>query len=475
MLGIELRRNDVMSLSRQIYQAIRHQITEGRMVPDEALPSTRELAVQLAVSRNTVCEAYDMLLAEAYIVSSQGARTRVAQGIHLEKKTSVNETGLYQQKTETPFISDFRTGLPDLSRFPIQQWLKIMHKAAEAFGPQQLGYTGPEGLPALREEIARWLFRSRGILVNPQDVFITAGATHALHLLSEQLYKDPFEILVEDPCHTGMLRVMKSRGYKVIPLPVDEHGVITERLVNAGSKIIYVTPSHQFPLGGILPANRRAALIRYAEENQAFIIEDDYDSEFRYTGPTVAPLYTMDPDRVIYVGTFSKILFPALRIGYVILPRSLQERWRYLRIHTDVQNPLFEQAALADFMKSRRFDRHVLKMQKLYGHRRKVLLQALKLESEAMKLPPPHFSGDAAGLHLAACFPGLCFNSHFAKLCRERGLNIHTVDYHSIEKGVHQDKLLLGYGHLNPEEICTGVKMLCECILEIQKSSVSKH
>jgi GntR family transcriptional regulator/MocR family aminotransferase len=168
----------------------------------------------------------------------------------------------------------------------------------------------------------------------------------------------------------------------------------------------------------------------------------------------------MDPGRVIYTGTFSKILFPALRTGYIIMPRELQDRWRYMRIHSDVQNPLFEQAALAEFMRSRQFDRHIGKMRKLYGQRRKILLEAMKEEFGIM----PECWGDAAGLHLAVTFPGACFNRRFEGHCRLNGLIVQTVDRHCIIKGTHTDKLILGYGHLEPTNILSGVRLLRTCI-----------
>jgi GntR family transcriptional regulator / MocR family aminotransferase len=463
MWGIELQHNSEITLSRQIYSTFRSRIMDGRVKSGEALPSTRELAAQLAVSRNTVCEAYDMLLAEAFIESRQGSPTRVAQGVQLDivRRSEIldKKSGAAASENDRPACgikADFRTGLPDLHKFPMHQWLQLMHKASEQLSPEQWGYTGPEGLLSLRAEIAAWLFRSRGMDINPEEVFITAGATHALHLLSELLFTDSGEIIVEDPCHTGMLRALKNRGFKVIPVPVDEHGLRTGFLESLHSKAVYVTPSHQFPLGGILTAGRRTELIHYAEEHKAYIIEDDYDSEFRYVGTPVAPLHSMDPDRVIYVGTFSKIIFPSLRIGYVILPRELQSRWRYLRIHTDVQNPPFEQATLAEFMHSRRFDRHIQQMRRLYGHRRQALLQALDKEFGRMH----RIWGDAAGLHLAVEFIGCDFNKSFLQKCKENGIYLQTIETHCIHKGRHTDKLLLGYGHLDPEDIQADVLLL---------------
>ena len=463
MWGIELERNSTVSLSRQIYQELRNQIIKGRMKPDEALPSTRALASQLAVSRNTICEAYDMLLAEAFVVSRQGSPTRVAQGVQLDHKNPLKRSAIQGEKPKYCCKVSFRTGQPDVHSFPVHQWLQLMHKASEALQPEHWGYTDPEGFPSLREELASWLLRSRGMVVNPQDVFITAGATHALHILAELLYEDSGEILVEDPCHTGMLRTLKNRGFTVVSIPVDEHGMKTEYLRGNKTKAVYVTPSHQFPLGGILPASRRTSLIQYATEKEAYIIEDDYDSEFRYCGPPIAPLYTMDPGRVIYVGTFSKILFPALRIGYVVVPHELQIRWRYLRMHTDVQNPPFEQATLAEFLRSRRLDRHVQQMRKLYGHRRNILMNALEEKFGKEQL----CWGDAAGLHLAVEFSGACFDNHFLQRCKETGIYLSTVDYHSIQKGRHLDKLLLGYGHLKDDDILAGISLLHQCIVNV--------
>jgi len=238
---------------------------------------------------------------------------------------------------------------------------------------------------------------------------------------------------------------------------VDEQGLQTEYLTSEGTAcIVYVTPSHQFPLGGILPASRRASLIRFARENEVYIVEDDYDSEFRYCGEPIMPLHSMDPQRVIYVGTFSKALFPALRIGYVILPRQLQKRWRDLRTYADVQNPPFEQAALADLLRTRKFDRYIQKMRKIYGERRRVLLESLNQTFGSGWCA----YGDAAGLHLTVKFPGMRFDDAFRKNCLESGISITPVEHHCIQKERHLNKLLIGYGHLEPEEIRNSIRLL---------------
>ncbi|VBB06937.1 transcription regulator hth gntr [Lucifera butyrica] len=456
MWGIELQRKTGVTLSRQIYQILRDQMTEGRLQPDEVLPSTREMAQQLSVSRNTVYEAYEMLSAEGYIISRPGSQTRVAKGLCLGKPASVTGESDKPVQPAQNYLADFQTGRPDLRQFPMHLWLQLMHKAAEALPVNQWSYTGPAGLPVLREEIAAWLFRSRGLAIQPQDIFITAGATQALNLVADLLYSKSREIIVEDPCHSGMLHVLQSKGFGIRPVPVDNQGIQTGFLEGKGVCAIYVTPSHQFPLGGILPAGRRADLIRFAREYGLYLIEDDYDSEFRYNGSPVAPLRSMDAQRVIYIGTFSKILFPALRIGYVILPHHLHSRWRHLRTYTDVQNPPFEQAALAEFLLTRKLDRHVQKMRRLYGNRRQRLLQEL----ERTFGNTWRVWGDASGLHLALEFPGRRFDREFALYCEKSGIRLTPGDFHSLRKGFHLDKLLLGYGHLDEEEISRGILLL---------------
>lgn len=461
MLGIQLDRNTDISLARQIYQFLRDHMINGQLQSGEIMPSTRELARQLAVSRNTVCEAYEMLAAEGFICSQQGAPSRVADGLLLgAERAGQNIEKKPAQQSEV--VADFRTGRPDLRCFPRQTWLQLLHRNAETLPLGQWNYSGPEGWPRLREEIALWLFRSRGMTVNADDVFITSGATQALHLLSQLFLKNNREIIVEDPCHTGMLRVIQETNARIIPVPVDEQGLQTQLLKDNYECTVYVTPSHQFPLGGILSASRRAELIRFARRNEGYIIEDDYDSEFRYEGAPVAPLHTLDPQRVIYVGTFSKILFPALRIGYVVLPVALQSRWCYLRTHSDVQNPPFDQAALAEYLHSRRLDRFVRQMRKLYGQRRKFVLDALAEVLGDEWVP----WGDAAGLHLAIQFPGKVFTRDFANKARTKGLLITPAGNHCITQSTHADKLLIGYGHLEESEIHKGILLMRDVIVD---------
>lgn len=460
MWAIELTRHSEISLARQIYQILRGNMLEGELQAGEVLPSSRELAKQLAVSRNTVYEAYEMLSAEGYIVTRPGAPTRVADGLLLKTAVPKTKKSLKPLRTIKRYSADFRTGQPDLLKFPMHLWLELLYKASNVLSADEWGYNGPDGLISLREEIAAWLYRIKGLSVEPGDIFITAGATQALNIVADLLRNQGEEIIVEDPCHQGMLQVLAANEFKVIPIPVDRYGLKTSLLEKNSAAAVYVTPSHQFPLGGILPAERRAELIRFARKNNLYVIEDDYDSEFRYTGPPVAPLLSLDADRVIYVGTFSKILFPALRIGYVVLPRQLHKRWRYVRTHLDVQNSPFEQAALGEFLRSRKLDRHVQQMRRLYGKRRQHLLE----EMSNIFYDNWNVWGDAAGLHVALSFPGCSFDQSFMAKCKKAGVRVTPADNHSIHKGKHLDKLLLGYGHLECAEISKGLKLLAKLL-----------
>ncbi len=467
MQTIRLYRNSKLPMKRQIYQSIREQILDGSMSAGEPLPSTREMAEQLRVSRNTISEAYDMLITEGYVLSRQGAPTRVAAGLCIRRLPQPDKVPAVKQHPQIKV--DFHTGRPDLDSFPHYLWRQLMSRAAEELPKELLGYTGPKGLLALRTEIADWLTRSKGLSVDVDDIFITTGATQAINLLVGLLELSGKQVILEDPCNKGLMKTFLTAGCHLLPISVDRQGLQTELLQGVKAQAVYITPSHQFPLGGILPAVRRAELIRYAREQEVYLLEDDYDSEFRYTGEPVSPLYAMDPQQVVYIGTFSKVLFPAIRIGYVLLPKKLQSRWMELRTHMDVQNPPFEQAALAEFLKTRKFDHHIRRMRKLYGGRRAVLLEALtEVFGDTWSV-----WGDSAGLHLAVEFEGQRFDSGFLQRCNEAGLKVASVEQHCIRKGLHQNKLLLGYGHLEPSRIKEGIQLLSNLIHEDGKNSTS--
>lgn len=457
MRMLEISRTSGEPIKLQIYRQLKTQMISGELREGEEIPSTRQLASALCVSRSTVVEAFDMLLSEGFLMSRQGAATVVAAGLVIQLAPNVRN----REPVPKQYIlrADFQTGRPDLNQFPRGIWRKLLYQAAGEVTPAQYGYTGPQGYLPLREEISAWLSRSRGFIVDAKDVFITAGATQALRILTDLLCQKGGSILIEDPCHMGLYKTLQTCGCDVIPVPVDEHGLQTANLPDdPKARAVYVTPSHQFPLGGILPAARRAALIRYAQARGLYVIEDDYDSEFRYSGAPIAPLCALGTQQVVYVGTFSKTMFPALRIGFAVLPKALQQGWREIRTHLDVQNPLFEQAALTEFLKTRKFDRHVRIMKNRYAKRRQALLDALG----GLFGNKCFVCGDAAGLHASVRFFGRIFDEAFRLRCAEAGVHVVSLEQHSIVKGSHRNELVLGYGHLEPEEIRNAVLLLAE-------------
>jgi GntR family transcriptional regulator/MocR family aminotransferase len=463
MWNIILKREKEISLSRQLFYSIKKLILEGKITAGEALPSSRGLAKNLSVSRSTVCEAYDMLITEGFVVSRQGAPTKVKEGLYLEK---YHTKAVTYETSQPSFSTDFKTGQPDVSCFPRYLWNQLLYKSCEKLQDKDLGYFTTAGYEPLREEISQWLFRTRGILAKSQDIFITTGTTQALNLFVQMLSKEGLPFAVEDPCHLGIIEILKNRKIPFLGIPVDENGIRTEQLENRDFSTVYVTPSHQFPLGGILPAERRAELIRLARKQNFYIIEDDYDSEFRYGGAPITPLYSMDCESVLYAGTFSKTMYPALRVGFVVLPPPLHAQWLHLRKYFDVQNPIIEQAALAEFLSQRKLDKYVQKICQLYGEKRQLLLKSILqcFGKEVCLL------GDTSGLHLVLQIPGVCFNEGFIAKSQAFGIRVYPIEHYCIRKGNHSDKLMLGYGHLHVDEIHQSVLRLYDFIM---KNSIS--
>ncbi|MEW6541371.1 MAG: PLP-dependent aminotransferase family protein [Bacillota bacterium] len=485
MLGITVTRGDPTPLFRQVYIRLRDLILEGRITAGERLPSTRELATVLGVSRNVVLEAYGLLTAEGYLEGRQGSGTRVAAGASLGrlggKPPAPSRTPAWRPAhmpagipsgilaghppgnppppaADAPKdLIDFRSGIPAVDVFPLKKWGRLVHEVCLDAPGSLLMYDRPEGRPELRRALAGYLFRARGLMCNPNRLLITTGATQGLALVAKLLYLPDAAAVVEDPVNIGMQRIFAGAGYRFIPVPVDAHGLDTALLpADASPRFVYVTPSHQFPLGGILPVQRRIELIAYARDKDCFIVEDDYDSEFRHEGPPLSTLHSLDPERVIYAGSFSKVLAPALRLGYVILPPELMVRCRELKRYADIHTPSLDQLALARLIDDGRLERHINRMKRVYAARRRATKEAL-----GRHFPGAHtVSGDSTGLHLVVEFPGVDFTEELLARLEQEGVRVYPVERHALEKGRHRHKVILGYGHLEPERIAAGVQRL---------------
>lgn len=425
------------------------------------------------VARNTVLEAYEQLFAEGYLHARHGSGTTVAQGIsplrreaEPEKKSALCVQGRPCGHVEGGV--DFRSGIPALEAFPQKEWGRCYHRACESLPASALRYCGPGGVWELREAIAAYLFRMRGIRVPPRRVMVTSGATQGLSLVSRLLYRKDATVLVEDPMHMGLVEVVARAGYAVQGIRADEHGMETSVLQTFGREemshisFIYVTPSHQYPLGGILPIQRRQALIRFAQENACLIVEDDYDSEFRYEGAPVSSLHELAPETVVYLGSFSKILAPALRLGFAIVPDSMVEAWNSEKMYTDVHTDALSQYALAGFINTGGLERHIWKMKKLYKRKRKHVLQCLEESFGARST----VRGQAAGLHLVAGFSGVAFSKELMAVLHARGVKAVPVERYSLcgdERHAHE--IILGYSHLTEEEITKGIGILRDTLV----------
>lgn len=473
-MWLTLDKDGQQPMGRQLYKRIRQMILQGTLAPAARLPSSRALAHELGLARNTVLEAYDQLLAEGYLEARQGSGTRVACGIAaVQELPEQHPAQLPMAPTVHPAqsaaIIHFRSGIPALDAFPRREWAKTYQHVCEIVPEEALRYCAPAGVLALRQALCGYLQRTRGISCSPERIMITTGATQGLQLVARLLRAQGNTALVEDPVHTGLREVVIRSGYALESIRADQHGMDTTLLPapdaarRAGVAFVYTTPSHQYPLGGILPIARRQQLVRFAREAGCNIIEDDYDSEFRHEGAPVSSLYELAPETVIYLGSCSKILAPALRLGFAILPARLLAAWHTEKLYTDVHTDALSQYALAAFIESGALEKHTWKMKKLYRRKRAFLVQALTRSfGNAFTV-----QGHAAGLHMVAGFPGVHFTPQLVDNLRAQGVEVAPVEAHSLRAdGRHAHEIILGYAHLSESAMERGVQILHRVLAE---------
>lgn len=461
-MWITIDPNNGLSLTRQLYLQLKERILNGSLIPGEKLPSTRSLACELSISRNTVMEAYDQLIAEGYLEGHHGSGTVVSTQIPKQFKITKHTSSNSSSKDNREYVVDFRSGVPDLEHFPRKEWAKLYHDLCYQLPASSYRYNSPAGVYELRKAISLYLYRTRGIDCSPEQIMIVSGSTQGLSLTAKLLYQKNREVIVEDPIHTGLMRVITSLGYHITGVPVDNQGMQTDLLTPSDQiAFIYTTPSHQYPMGGILPLQRRIALIDYATDHNCYIIEDDYDSEFRFEGQPINSLYELKPDRVIYIGSFSKILAPAIRLGFLLLPQELINEFKTLKQYSDVHTEAISQYVLAGYMESGGLERHIWKMKKLYHKKREHLLLELKEHFDEKY----DITGQAAGLHMVVQFQHVTFTEELLERIQAARIKIYPVAEYSINhKSEHQNEIIMGYAHLTFDEITKGVRMLKEVI-----------
>ncbi len=486
-----LRLDGEGALHQQTYRALRDAILAGRLRAGERLASSRDLASELGVSRNTVLQAYDRLVAEGYATARPASGTYVADTLPAQRAARAREarTGAAARDGATPRLSaygrrlasevppnratwslpreslpyDFRYGEPAYADLPLETWARLLGRRARRLSVKRLAYQPPGGAEELRTALAGCLSRARGVACTPEQVLIVHGSQQAIDLTTRLLVDPGDTVVLEDPHYTGFSFCLAALGARIEHVPVDENGLVVERLdAIREARLACVTPSHQFPAGGVLSLPRRLALLEWARSRDALLFEDDYDGEFRFAGHPLECLQALDRDgRVLYSGTASKVLFPALRIGWLVVPVPLVDVLRSALAIGDTGTATLEQLAFADLINEGHLERHVRRMRTRHGARRAALLHAVESElgDRAEVL------GANAGLHVLLRIPELSQRdvSRLRAACRERGVGVYPAAPFHAKPPSHAE-LLLGYGGLTERAIREGVRRLRQAL-----------
>ncbi|MGW1214621.1 MocR-like pyridoxine biosynthesis transcription factor PdxR [Streptomyces sp. NPDC002499] len=436
-------------LCAQLERQVRDAIRSGRLQAGERLPSSRELARELGLSRGLVQDCYAQLQAEGYLVTRVGSATRVAAC------AQVKQTPEAPPRNPAPHpLADFRHGVPDLGSFPVSDWLWATREAARAMPVADLDYGDPRGSSALREIVAGYLRRVRGAAADPAHTLVCSGYAQGLALTLRVLARAGVRaVAYEDPGGPGTARAAAdAAGLVAVPVPVDESGLDVRELDATGARAVIVTPAHQWPTGVVLAPERRHELVEWAARRDAYVIEDDYDAEFRYDREPVGALQGLAADRVISIGTVSKSLAPALRIGWLLSPPALTEPLTDLKNIADRGSPTLDQLALARLIESGRYDRHLRRMRTLYATRRTALVDALAQHAPAVRL-----SGLAAGFHAVAhLVPGTDEETVVTR-ASGRGVGLYGMSACRASGATDPPQLVLGFGNVTDRGIAEGI------------------
>lgn len=417
-------------------RALRGAIRTGRLARGSALPSSRALARDLQIARSTVAGAYAQLVAAGYLTTRQGAGTWVASG-----PVPISTDGFAEALPEQPRF-DLRPGFPDLSSFPRTLWLRALGRALSRASDSVFAPGDPRGRPELRQSLAEYLARSRGVVIGPGQLLVCNGFCQGFQLLCRVLRaRGARRIALEDPCVFLYPPIARNVGLEVVSVPVDGDGLSVERLAEASVDAVLVTPAHQFPLGPTMSPHRRAALIAWAEANDALIIEDDYDGEFRYDRQPVGALQGLDPEHVAYAGTTSKTLTPGIRLAWLALPAALLPAAIEERGLGDRYAPVLDQLALAELIDRGDFDRHIRRMRLRYRRRRDRLVAGVR--KAAPRLDPV---GVAAGLHVLLELPDGVSEAQVLAVAEERSIGLFGLARFRQSAADSKQALVVGYG-----------------------------
>lgn len=489
-LPLKVDAQQKMTLQSQIVEQIRGMILDGRLRSGDFLPTTRALSEQVGISRNTTMQAYERLMAEGYIQTRPYVGTFVsaeipenaffanvcACGGESVDKTSVSDIaisprisalrahGIVNPHAER-LVADFWVGRPAPDAFPLKTWSHLIRRRLARSGKVFAEYRDPAGFIELRQAISDHLGPTRGLTADPDQIIIVGGAQDGLNLIARLLIEPGAPVIIEQPCYQGAGYLMESFGANLLPVPVDEDGIDVAQIPDVDRAVAYVTPSHQYPLGVTLALERRLALLNWASARASYIIEDDYDSNFRFVGSPVTALKGLDRcDRVFYLGTFSKCMGPSLRLGYVVVPRAFVKPAKALKALMNNGQPWLEQAAMADFMMSGSYPRHLRRLRQMYLSRRNAALAALERH-----FGPIDVIGAEGGMHFVWRLPEeMPPAREIEAMALKVGVGVYTLNSGAAHKfGAKNDAdrhLVLGYAALSETEIDLGIARLAQCL-----------
>jgi GntR family transcriptional regulator/MocR family aminotransferase len=455
-LLLDLRRHDEEPLHRQLERELRTAIRSGRLADGFVLPSTRGLADEIGVSRGVVVEAYEQLVAEGYLASSQGGTTRVC--VRVAEAPATGPPAASAATAPRPIRFEFAYGRPDVSEFPRQVWLRSLRRVLNETPSDRLSYIDPRGAPELRQALADYVNRVRGTAADPERMVVVSGFAQAMRLVLAVVKTNGGKrLLTEDPGQEDAIRAARDHGLQAVRLGVDDAGLETAELDRIEADLAVLTPAHHFPTGAVMSPERRAAIVAWAKRRDALILEDDYDAEYRYDREPIGAIQGLAPDNVVYAGSASKTLAPGLRLGWLIAPPRLVDQIADMKKAVDRGSPSIEQLAFADFLAHGEFDRHLRRMRPVYRARRDALLRALQRH-----LPDVRPVGASAGLHVLAWLPPGTDEADVVTRARAAGANVEPLAPYWGDGG--PPGLLFGYGGITEAAIDEGVRIIANAV-----------
>jgi len=463
---VEIDRNSTISIKKQLYDALTYKILNKELPSGHRMPSSRQLADQLNIARNTVTEIYDQLVAESYLNTYQGKGTYVAQLGDCRLCCIHGKESSEKEAIEEKNLISLVAGTPDLESFPDKHWLKACRDVFDAADPVFFDYGQTSGYVPLKNSLVKYLKYHKGIYCGYDQIIITNGTKHAASLIASALKNEYSNIIIESPSVDFIARAFSQNGYNVTAAETDKDGLAIENLKESTPSLIYTSPAHQFPLGITMPVCRRQKLLDFAAANGHIVLEDDYDSEFRYKGAPVNSLYQLNSERVIHLGSFSKTLSPALRLGYIVVPDKLLDMFTVYQ--KSVGNPVntFNQAVLNELISSGVYENHIYKMTKIYKAKMKMLMQNLQdAFAESIVI-----NGCAIGLHISVEFTDIVFDIKDKETFRNNGLDVELISEYNVDKpGFGCNSIIIGFGHLKTAEIQQAIKRLKKAVDYIKK------